>query len=589
MKKILPLIIVLAAVVAGALVYFRNKPEAAPGMARAAELAPADTIVFLAAPDVARSLERWKGTAIYKISQEPEWQAFAAKLDQYLFSLLPEKGLGEGVQLLQEADPSAFFVAISDPEAANPRFTGGVAYRGKQTLVKSAIEKWQKFLLSGVAAPKSEIVKHEGTDIEQLSSSGRTFAAFAYRDNWFLFASDVEQMKSLLQRYAAKDAAGTLAKAPVYAECLKQATPEADFIGFVNTGAMFQKSREKWKTPPSPWDAYQPEAVLFSLKLESPWIRHRSYVRMPKMPKALPMANRLAAFTSSETYAYGSLNVAGLEELVRLILAEEEKNDSSFEKDLAMKGLKPMDLMSIFGPELSVHSDWEPVAVWPNVIGVVEVRDAAKARNFAALLAEKIGSSGTLSTKEEDGVTYWTAAVGAVVTQPTVAVSDKHMAIAINYATAVAAFKQLKSGGSGSLSQSAEFQQALKAVPAPTAGTAYIDTKKLFERLYEKLKPMAAMQLASNPQTAQWLDPAKFPKAETISKHLGPTAVVYADAPAGFILESHGPVPFEGFLVAGASWYAFLEMGPPRPAPTPPAAPAPATRGGTTTTPAAPR
>jgi hypothetical protein len=592
MKKALPIILVLAAVIAGAFVYFRNKPDTGPGgVSRAAELAPGLTTVFLAAPDVARSLKRWDETAISQIAAEPEWKEFAGKIDEFLFSMVPDKEFAESFRLLKEAEPAEFFLAVVQPAAPKVEFAGGLAYRGKMTSVKSAIEKWQKFLLSGVAAPKSEIVKDEDTEIELLTSSGKPIVAFAYRDNWFLFAGDVEQMKELLQRYKGSGqpkvagAPVSLAKNGVYAESVKQVLPDGDLVGFINTREIMGKVREL-RSPDAepkkedPWDAYIPDSLIYSLKMEGRLMRSRSYVRMPKMPKAQPMTNRLAAFTNSDTYVYGSLNVAGLDDLLRLILAEEEKA-GGFKDDLQTKGLRPLDLMTIFGPELSVHSDWEPVAVWPNVMGVLEVRDAAKARLFAELLAEKIGSSGQLSKKEEDGVTYWTVALGAVVAQPTVAISDKHMVIAINYATAVGGFKQLKSGA-GSLAKSPEFQNALKATLAPTAGTLYLDTKKLFERLYEKLKPMAAMQLAGNPQMSKYVDPGKFPKTETISKHLTPMTVVYADAPDGFVIEANGPAPLETVVLPGTFFAVPMRARAvpparapvtPAPAPAPPATP----------------
>jgi hypothetical protein len=224
--------------------------------------------------------------------------------------------------------------------------------------------------------------------------------------------------------------------------------------------------------------------------------------------------------------------------------------------------------------------------LWPGVMGAVEVRDAAKAKMFAEALAESIASGGSLSKKEEDGVTYWTLSLGIVVAQPTVAVSDKHLVVAINYATAVGAFKQIKAGGAGSLEQAEGFKNGLKALPTPGMGTLYIDTKKLFERLYEKVKPMAAMQLAGNPQVSKYIDPAKFPKAETFSKHLSPMTVVISNAPDGLIIESNGPVAIEPFFLPASVWLTFAEMRPRQTIPLPAAAPAPATPAPTPAAPA---
>jgi hypothetical protein len=585
MKRAIPILIVFAAIAAGAWWYLRNRPDPAQSALRSAEFAPADTAVFLQLPDVARTLKRWDETALRQISLEPEWQAFAGRLDEFIFSTLPSQDLGQAFALLREADPASFFLALSDPNGKELKYVAGFSYRGKKTAVKSAIERWQKTMLGSLSNAKSELIPHDGTEIESVTSPGTTLA-FAYRDNWFFLAADVEQMKGLLQRYSAA-AAGTLARELKYVECLKQATPEADlhvYIDVVKMNESTARAREAYLAEakkagnsaaefvPDPPSDHEPKAVFYSMKMEGRDMRGRLYFQIPNKPKAQPLTNRLAAFNGEDTFTYTTINVAGGELWWWKVLHEMDivsTNEAEIAA-LAAKGLKSNDATTIFGPELSMHADWDSLNIWPTTFFAVEVRDPVKARKYTEVMAEDMKGSMTLSQKEEGGTTYWTASGGFLIAQPTLALNDKHLIIAQNYATAVNGIKRFKNGGS-SFGQSPAFQAARKALPSPAGGVVYVDMARLVERFYAKVKPFIANGIASNPAAAKYLDVGKLPKPEVLSKHLGVLAGVCIDAPQGLVIESLGPLPVEGALLPliGGMYFAVASSGPTAPV-TPP-------------------
>lgn len=554
--------IVVLAFVAASFSFRPQQAHGAVGPEGTPQLAPAGAHFFFAAPDLGRTKKRWTETGLHQITQETEWKEFTGKLDQWITSQVPAEQVKETLRQWEEMDLAGFFVAVTVVDGEGPQLAGGVAYRGEQAKLKAAVEKLSQRLSAG-RGEKVEKAEYEGIAIESLSLGRGLPLAVAYRDQWLLFASNVEQMKELLKRYQAGAAGAdkSLAGSPRFKACMPHAVAEADFIAYVNAGEIIKGVHAAHGADAArveePWEAYLPEAAFYSLKLDGREIRSRTYIRAPKWPKIPPMANRLAAFTNSDTYAYASLNAAGMEDLLRLVLSEAEK-DREFREDLAAKGLKPTELAAIFGPEISVHSDWEQVAPFPNAFAAVEVRDAAKARLFAEALVEQFAETtrGKISKKDEDGVTYWTAAIGVVVAQPTLALSDKHLVFGLNYATAVEGLRQWKKG-EGHLGQAPSFQQALKAVLPPTMGTVYVDTKKLFERVYEKVKPLAAMELAGHEELAKYLDPGKIPRAETISKHLSPTTIVAAGAADGFTIETLGPLPLESLMLPGAIFFTF--------------------------------
>ncbi len=546
MKKILPVVILLAAIAAGVFLLMRNQPDAQPKPGRSAELAPAETVVFLEIPDVVRTMKRWEETALAKIANEPEWKAFSAKFGDFVFTNSQDPGgkmLFEVLSQIKEADPAGLFVAMSGPEKPQPTVVGGLPYRGKISAVKTAIEKLRGLILTGASAPKSEIVKFEGTDIEVITAQTTTYV-FAYRDNWFFFGSELEAMKGLLQRYAnAPGAAKGLSTDAAYANAIKQATPEADFTVFVNTRKMVDANPAvKTQMPPILLNMV-PEEIVYSMKMDGPLMRDRIYFRIPKAPKLAAMGNRLLGFTNENSFAYGSFSVAGWEPIIREIFAEIIKTDrdGSMLKDFKEKGLTLDDILVAFGPEGSLHSDWQAGLPYPDAFAAVEVRNLEKARKFAELIVGGTTSMGKMSQKEEDGTTFWTLAAGLGIAQPTMALNDKYLVFGWNYTSTVAALRQMKTSAPG-IGKSATYQAAIKTVPAPTTGIFYMDAKVLFERLYEQYKPMLGNLITSNEEASKYLDPAKLPQTATIAKHLVPTVLVYADAPEGIAIEGSGTV-----------------------------------------------
>src|SRR5690349_2490152 len=86
MKKLLPALIVIAALSAAVIFFLKRRADDAaldmqPG--RAAELAPANALFFAEAQNLPRTIERWKGTGIYALTQEPEWKEFTSKWDDF--------------------------------------------------------------------------------------------------------------------------------------------------------------------------------------------------------------------------------------------------------------------------------------------------------------------------------------------------------------------------------------------------------------------------------------------------------------------------------------------------------------------------
>ncbi len=546
MKRILPIILALALVAAAVIHFLKQRDSGALDLpkGRAAELAPADTLVFIELPDVPRSSQRWKETSIYKISEEPEWREFVAKWDDFTTQNAGAKEVFGVIGEIQRADPAGLFIAMTSFDDKGPKFVGGFPYRGKRSDVQLVVGKLREQMLKSAPAVKSELVKHEGIEIETLTDKNFT-AVLAYADNWFFFGSDLEVLKGTLSRHSGKAPAG-LSKVPLFIETVKQGSPEPDLTVFVSWKPILEKIQTMQaalnpKASKMP-DPYGTEAILYTAKMDGLLMRDRFYARMASPLKITETPDRSLAFSSAATYAYAFLNAGELEKIVTAMSKDSDVADVQKNVDaaLAPKGLKFMDIFTTFGPELAMLSDWEPGGIsLPTFFAAVEVRDAAKARLFAELIAEQMKDGDKLVKKEENGTSFWSLTTSVPFAQPTLGINDKHMIFGLSYSTAATALRQLKAGG-GNLNSSPAFQSSLKTVPPPAIGLLYVDFKTLFERLYEKFKPSLAFALLENPDVAKYFDGAKLPKAETISRHLLPLALTYGPAEQGFVAEGAG-------------------------------------------------
>ena len=576
MKKAL-LIFVVVALIAEVYFVFQKKPgslDLAPG--RAAELAPADSILFLEFPDVARSKSRWSGTALRKIADEPEWKEFTAKWADFKAENLEWRQIDGVLSQIERADPAGLFLAFNSFDGEFPKMVGGFPYRGKKSDVQEVVSSLRKKVMDAFPTAKSDLSSYEGTEIETLKDKAMT-VSLAYRDNWFLFATDTELLLKTLGRYIRKpDAAAGLASDSLWKDTIKHGTRDPDMTVFLRFEPLIKKLADLAAlTNPGnamPMNPNKVESMLYSAKMDGLLMRDHFYVRAGKVPKVETFANRSAAFTSPATYVYAGGQVAYAGESMKESLDAMEKTlGDGLSKSLATKGLKFADLFTTFGPEIALLSDWESGGLaLPTFFAAVEIQDKAKARLFADLLVGEIGEPEKLLKSEEAGTTFWTTPGPVPLMQPTIAMNDQHLAFGLNADTVKTALKQAKAAKS-EVAVRADYQTALKTVAAPKAGVFYLDMKTLFERLYEKLKPMAAFALVGQPEVAKYLDPSKLPKAESISRHLLPMVISWAEAENGTQMDCTGSVSLvQAYVPVVGVGALFFFKSMPMAAPTPP-------------------
>jgi hypothetical protein len=246
---------------------------------------------------------------------------------------------------------------------------------------------------------------------------------------------------------------------------------------------------------------------------------------------------------------------------------------------LAPKGVKLEDVFTTFGPEVAMMSAWEAGGIaLPDFFAAVEVKDKVKARAFAEFIAGEMRNLGEPVVTTEGETTIWTSGGDVPFFKPCLAVNASHLMFGLNPTALSAGMKQFAEKKPNLLTHpDSPYPAALKTVVPPTTSVIYVDAKTLFERVYDKVKPMIAFSLVGNPEAGQYFDSAKLPEAGTISKHLSPMIVSSGSNDRGWIIESTGSVSIIStyMLVLPPAAFLGVRQSVPTPSPVPAAAPAP--------------
>jgi hypothetical protein len=237
----------------------------------------------------------------------------------------------------------------------------------------------------------------------------------------------------------------------------------------------------------------------------------------------------------------------------------------SYLKVFAGQGLGVRQFQQAFGPESGFVLDWPASAMIPTPLAMVDVRDAAKARKFLDTLATlPFGESG-FTRQDAGGISFYSlpqTGIGFFPLQITLGLTGKCLIAALNVDAVKKGATRRDAGGAG-LGGMPAYQKAAGLVGEPTLSFAYVDTKAVFERIYGLFRSVASMGFV--PHLSSYVDVAKLPAPETISRHLKPMISSAAEKDGGILLESAGPVTmtqatFVTAIAVGAALVPVLEQ-----------------------------
>ena len=546
MKRIL-LVLIALAVAAFAGWYYWNlsqKISSAP----VAALLPRETIFIAQIPDFNEAYEEWQRCDIYQLYREPAVQDF---LQKPLSNVPKNDTVSQTLREIDQLAPKNAFIALTSMENNNPKALGGFRFRGRREDAERIIGGWRSALMGQNSNLKREKVQYERYEIEVVKAAPFSVAT-VYDPPWFLAATDVRELETLLDRADRRGARpeSSLDKDDAYRAAISRRPSNYAAFFYLQPKTFSQRLaalRAAVGSSPAPGEGTMLEkmrCITGSMQFENGKIHDVLFLGMPKLEHDTALTRSSLSLGTKDTFFYLAMLLNLGEKMDTLNQAAVFAGTKMFQA-LTDSGITAADWKAAFGVELGSLADWPPSVQWPSLLVTVPVKDTARAGKIVETLL-RADEEATWAQTEKDGVRYFSkqSLASFVAITPTIALSDRILIAGLNPVSVEEAIKH-GSSGSSELADSQTYQAAARLLPAPTNFFAYIDTALLYSRLDASLRPMLLMAAAFVPAVAGSIDASKLPAAEVITKHLSPIICSQKYERDGYLAESIGPITLD--------------------------------------------
>jgi hypothetical protein len=557
MKRLIFLVLAIAAAaVAGWYVW--NLSQKTSG-AYVSVLLPRETIFLAHMPDFNRTRDQWLHSDIYALYREPAVQDFLRKP---LATLSKADTAFQILGELEQLETRNIFFALTSLENNNPKLAGGFRFQGSIADAERVIGKWRSKFLERNPGARREKLHYEHHEIELVTATPFTLAT-AYDRPWFFAATDLTELKALLDRAdgRAKNPEETLDNDEAYRAAISHRPSNYALFFYLQPKIFAERLAALRAAIQSPAAAAKQQTILEQVqsvsgatRLEGGKIYDLLFVGMPRLESpdgATALTRASLTLGAKETFFYLSMLLNLGERIDTLNQASGLSGATQkFAQAFFDSGITADDWKAAFGLELGALADWRSSAHWPTLLLTLPVLDVARAGKILEA-ATRADEDAIWTHTEKDGVRYFsmqsTAALVAIT--PTIALSDRLLVAGFNPVSVEEAVKRSESVSS-ELSVSQTYKSAARLVPAPTNFFAYIDTQLLYSRLDASLRPMLLLAAAFMPAISSSVDLGKLPSPEAITKHLSPIVSSQRYERDGYVAESVGPITFNQLVLS---------------------------------------
>ena len=424
----------------------------------------------------------------------------------------------------------------------------GFDFSGRKKDAEGLVADLKSDLKTSFPDGRSDILQFGTSELETFTH-GETTIATVFKGPWFFASNDLELLKSTLDRVEGKvDAKTSLRDNASYQLCLAKLPKDSDAVVFVQPKTIVDTIATMFSAMPNMDasafdDLRKVQGISASMKLDGGNIRDTIYIYKPGGEARPPLAFNSKAFTSPETVMYFA-TALGLKTAPSLPNPALDKTGilatlNGLKQSLTQAGLGFDDFKAAFGPELGMVTNGGEQA---GSILTLDVRDLAKAQKFIEALA------GGWPKQEIDGVQYYgfpwpgLGSVGIRI-NATLALTDHALMFGRDINSVQKAVQDAKSD-SPRIDKSADFEAASSLVGKPTDSFCYIDTRPLFENVYQVAAIPLRLAPLAYPGISDFCDVGKLPSAKSISSHLTPIVLSQSTDENGTLVESVGPVTF---------------------------------------------
>lgn len=536
MKKVLIFLAAAAvAVFLGVLFFLRSSDPI-----NAAGLAPADSAFFINIPNAPLTMLRWRETALAKIGNEPEVKAF---LEKPLKNLQSAPGNDQIFKILTALKPGNIFLSISNMTPSKKEALLGFQFWGKKADFENAVAHLRKEFLQGNDVEETKEHHHHIEILATKHGDESVFSAMVGR--WGFLSDDLSLLKDAIDRAMGGTATSPdLASDPRYSKVLSNLPEDADLLLFIqpeqirDTLQSFAQSARNQAISIQLQAIQSKEAIGAALKLEGKLQHDTIFVLRPGQPiSPQKLTHGAMAYTNPNTSIFldGILNFGTLPTFFNNLA-------SIYPAITPSLPLLTSTFFDAYGPEFTIFQEWPKGQMALAPVLAISIRNPERANEIFATTEQFLP---TAKSEMRQGVQTFTIPHSY---SPLVLAQNEQFLFLGTDAELVTK-SALKESTENTLAQSKSFQSALPAYRAANEAFCYLDTRAVFERLYNMFTPVIRFTAALMPSINQSIDPSKLPQAETISRHLPPIVLSQKRTEDGTLIESHGPVSMSQFLL----------------------------------------
>lgn len=554
--KRLGLLLLIAAVAAGAVVYTVHRTPGTTSPASVTALLPRETIALAHLPDFKRTRDEWHQSDLYQLYREPAVQNF---LNRPLSKIPDQDVASQSASDFERLDAKNAFVAVTSVENNNPHLIGGFQFHGNQADAEKIIANWRSRISRDATHHESEDYQQHKIDIVGVAPNQ---IATVYDGQWFFASNDLAQVKAVLDRVDGRDKSSqtTLQNDQTFVAAMKHMPASYALVLYLEPQRLSQSLAALRNAIGVTGDqtsmVEQVQSICTAPRFDKGKIRNVLFVGMPKPQSSEALSRSSLSLGTADTLVYVAtlLNPDRLAGINQAGMPMGSWLQKVFDAT-ARAGVTVDDWKAAFDLELGSLADWPQTSHFPSLIMTLRVKDPARANKIVDALTHAIDEDVPWKKAEKNGVAYFymqtPAAVLAIT--PTIALSNQLMVIGLDSVSVEAAMS--RSGKSSGLANSATYKSAAGALPAPTSAFVYVDMATLYARLDAALRPMLLMGAAFMPGISNYVDVGRLPPPETVTKHLSPIVSSQYYDRDGYVTESVGPVTLDiGIALPALVW-----------------------------------
>ncbi len=548
MKRVLLLLVVLAILIGGSVFFFLRH-----AITEGAQLLPSDSVLYVTVPDVQRTMGRWPKTALAQIGAEPAVAEFLGKPFGQVFA----NGGADAMDLLFRVKPGRLFFGVTTVNQTGAQVILGFEFFGGRKDLDVAMGRLYHEL--GKKMPNAATTTYDYKGDAVTTFGGEKPAVYSgAHGSWGFISNSEIALEQSLDRAAGREKSPALVSSQEFKNVLGHLSKNPDFFWYARPQPVFdllaELAKKQQTTNAKQFDQMRKiKGLGGTLLFDEVDQKEVTFLLYPEAPKIAVIDRAPLTLTTPDTMIFYDASMdwktAASDEYMASLPPEAAAFFANAKIDLKQ-------LPEIFGNDLGFLLNWSPNEGVPSALLSVEVKDRSRAEALATTLFNSFGVPVT-PIESKGARVFGIPGVNVPMLDPSLAITDKAALLSLTTAGLDRALSVKP--GDPTLEGAPAFLPARSAYKEPVQAFGYVDSKAIFERVYNLLRPIAILAGSMSPAVGKVVDVNKLPDTETISRHLHPILYANKQVADGMLIESSGPITLSQatVLISGGAGAVF--------------------------------